>query len=76
MVSDESGTATELTPFLHAIEVQVLNHGYNANGKNEWYTTHGDVFPIHGYGSTMKPFGRNRGERGFPAEERSKPSPE
>ena len=61
-------------PFLRAIEVQVLDHGYNANGKNEWYTTHGDVFPIHG--STMKPFGRHRGERSFPSEERSKPSPE
>lgn len=61
-------------PFLRAIEVQVLDHGYNANGKNEWYTTHGDVFPIHG--STMKPFGRHNGMRSFPSEERSKPSPE
>ena len=61
-------------PFLRAIEVQVLDHGYNANGKNEWYTTHGDVFPIHG--STMKPFGRHNGQRSFPSEQRSKPSPE
>src|SRR5262245_40254636 len=61
-------------PFLRAIEVQVLDHGYNAHGKNEWYTTHGDVFPIHG--STMKPFGRHNGQRSFPSEERSKPSPE
>src|ERR1043166_2481319 len=41
-------------PFLRGIEVQVLDHGYNAKGKNEWYTTHGDVFPIHG--AAMKPF--------------------
>lgn len=61
-------------PFLRGIEVQVLDHGYNANGKNEWYTTHGDVFPIHG--ATMKPFGRHNGQRSFPSEERSKPSPE
>lgn len=61
-------------PFLRGIEVQVLDHGYNANGKNQWYTTHGDVFPIHG--ATMKPFGRNNGMRSFPSEERSKPSPE
>src|SRR5882762_7428949 len=61
-------------PFLRGIEVQVLDHGYNANGKNEWYTTHGDVFPIHG--ATMKPFGRHNGMRSFPAEERSKGSPE
>jgi hypothetical protein len=61
-------------PFLRAIEVQVLDHGYNVAGKNQWYTTHGDVFPIHG--SHMQPFGRHNGERSFPSEERSKPSPE
>ena len=61
-------------PFLRGIEVQVLDHGYNTKGKNEWYTTHGDVFPIHG--ATMKPFGRHNGQRSFPSEERSKPSPE
>jgi hypothetical protein len=61
-------------PFLRCIEVQVLDHGYDAKGKNEWYTTHGDVFPIHG--ATMKPFGRSNGERSFPSEERSKGSPE
>lgn len=58
-------------PFLRAIEVQVLDNGY---GKSDWYTTHGDVFPIHG--STMKPFGRHRGLRSFPSEERSHSSPE
>lgn len=61
-------------PFLRGIEVQVLDHGYNVDGKNKWYTTHGDVFPIHG--ARMKPFGRHNGERSFPSEERSKPSPE
>ena len=61
-------------PFLRAVEVQVLDHGYNVSGKNEWYTTNGDVFPIHG--STMNPFGRHNGERSFPSEERSKGSPE
>jgi len=61
-------------PFLRAIEVQVLDHGFNVPGKNEWYTTHGDVFPIHG--STMEPFGRHNGMRSFPSEERSKGTPE
>jgi len=61
-------------PFLRGIEVQVLDHGFNVKGKNEWYTTHGDVFPIHG--ATMKPFGRHNGERSFPSEERSKGFPE
>jgi hypothetical protein len=67
-------------PFLRGIEVQVLDHGYaeqyeKQNGrKSDWFTTHGDVFPIHG--ATMKPFGRHNGERSFPSEERSKRSPE
>ena len=61
-------------PFLRAVEVQVLDHGYNVPGKNVWYTTNGDVFPIHG--SSMRPFGKHNGERSFPSEERSKGSPE
>ena len=67
-------------PFLRGIEVQVLDHGYatqyekSTGKKSDWFTTHGDVFPIHG--ATMKPFGPHRGDRSFPTEERSKPSPE
>lgn len=54
-------------PFLRAIEVQVLDHGY---GKSDWFTTHGDIFPIHG--SQMKPFSPSKGDRSFPKEFRSK----
>lgn len=64
-------------PFLRGIEVQVLDHGYmkNANpDKPRWFTTHGDVFPIHG--ATMVPHGDSNGKRSFPSEERSRPSPE
>ncbi|HEY6169203.1 MAG TPA: DUF1080 domain-containing protein, partial [Verrucomicrobiae bacterium] len=67
-------------PFLRGIEVQVLDHGYaeqyekQTGKKAEWFTTHGDVFPIHG--ATMKPFGRHNGDRSFPSEERSKRTPE
>ncbi len=67
-------------PFLRGIEVQVLDHGYaeqyekQTGKKSDWFTTHGDVFPIHG--ATMKPFGRHNGMRSFPSEERSKRSPE
>jgi hypothetical protein len=61
-------------PFLRGIEVQVLDNGFNVPGKNEWYTTHGDVFPIHG--ATMVPFGKHNEMRSFPSEERSKSSPE
>ena len=58
-------------PFLRAIEVQVLDHGY---GKSDWFTTHGDIFPIHG--STMKPFAPSRGDRSFPRESRSLGAPD
>jgi 3-keto-disaccharide hydrolase len=67
-------------PFLRGIEAQVLDHGYaeqyeKENGKkSDWFTTHGDVFPIHG--ATMKPFGRHSGDRSFPSEDRSKGTPE
>jgi hypothetical protein len=64
------------TPFARGIEVQVLDNGYNSPGKNEWYTTHGDVFPVHG--AAMTPTGRisRTGQRSFPIEDRSKSSPE
>ncbi|WP_395746245.1 family 16 glycoside hydrolase [Prosthecobacter sp.] len=64
-------------PFLRGIEVQVLDHGYMKHAdpkKPRWFTTHGDVFPIHG--ASMRPHGDHNGQRSFPSEERSKPSPE
>lgn len=63
-------------PFTRGIEVQILDNAYNAKGKNEWFTTHGDIFPIHG--AKMAPSGKAAlsGVRSFPIEERSKSSPE
>ncbi len=67
-------------PFLRGIEVQMLDHGYaedfeKKNGKKSgWFTTHGDVFAIHG--ATMDYVGRTNGKRSFPTEDRSKPSPQ
>ncbi|MEQ8764283.1 MAG: DUF1080 domain-containing protein [Planctomycetota bacterium] len=66
----------------HGIEVQVLDDGYKtqyeAGGdrKADWFTTHGDVFPVGS--SKMKPFPplSPNGQRSFPTAERSKPSPE
>ena len=63
-------------PFLRGIEVQVLDHGYATNyekqngKKSDWFTTHGDVFPIHG--AKMIPLGKHRGDRSFPSGEFSK----
>ncbi len=57
-------------PFHRGIEVQVLENAY---GKGNWFTTHGDIFPIHG--AKMKPINGRKGSRAFPTEQRSKPSP-
>lgn len=59
------------TPFTRGIEVQILD------GRNtETYTSHGDVFSIHG--ATMKPDRPHPAGamRCLPSERRSKPSPE
>ncbi len=58
-------------PFHRGIEVQVLENAY---GNTDSYSTHGDIFPIHG--ADMKPLNGRGGKRAFPTAERSKPSPE
>ncbi len=57
-------------PFHRSIEVQVLENAY---GNTRGYTTHGDIFPIHG--ATMTPVNGRGGSRAFPTENRSNPSP-
>ncbi len=59
------------TPFAKSIEVQVLDGHETVN-----YTSHGDVFSIHG--ARMKPDRPhpNGSERCLPSEKRAKPSPE
>jgi hypothetical protein len=61
------------------IEVQVLDHGYTEkylkggkNRKADWFTTHGDVFPVGA--SKMKPFAPTspNGSRSFPRKNLSK----
>ena len=60
------------------IEVQVLDHGYaeqfekETGKKADWFTTHGDVFPVGT--SRMKPFAPNSpdGSRSFPSKKLSK----
>lgn len=58
-------------PFHRGIEVQVLENAY---GNTQSYTTHGDIFPIHG--AKMNPVNGRGGSRAFPTEMRSNPSPE
>jgi hypothetical protein len=62
----------------HGIEVQVLDHGYaeqfekRTGKKPDWFTTHGDVFPVGN--SKMKPFppAAPDGRRSFPSKHLSK----
>ena len=58
-------------PFHRGVEVQVLENSY---GNTLGYTTHGDIFPIHG--AKMTPVNGRGGSRAFPTENRSRPSPE
>ena len=58
-------------PFHRGVEVQVLENSY---GNTKGYTTHGDIFPIHG--ATMTPVNGRGGSRAFPVENRSRPSPD
>ncbi|WP_367873627.1 DUF1080 domain-containing protein [Luteolibacter sp. Populi] len=64
-------------PYARGIEVQILDLGYAKNkGANEWFTTHGDIFPI--WGATMTPTGKvaKSGVRSFPSKELTLPSPQ
>lgn len=65
------GVIAKPTPFARSIEVQILD-GHETPD----YTSHGDVFAIHG--ATMKPDRPHpKGwERSLPSEKRAKPSPE
>jgi hypothetical protein len=57
-------------PFSRSVEVQVM-----VGGAGDWYTSDGDIFPIHG--ATMVPEnGRGNGTRAFPTERRMKPAGE
>ena len=47
-------------PFHRSIEVQVLENAY---GNTRGYTTHGDIFPIHG--AKMTPINGRGGSRAF-----------
>lgn len=57
-------------PFTRSIECQVMD-----GLESDWYTSDGDVFPIHG--ATMKPENPrpSGGDRAYPTEKRMNPSP-
>jgi len=64
-------------PYARGIEVQVLDLAYEKNkGAWEWFTSHGDIFPIWGADMTPVAPTAKSGKRSFPIEKRVKPSPE
>lgn len=75
--TDESLKAVKKGQLPKGIEVQILDHGYAENyekqtgKKSDWFTTHGDVFPV---GVKMKPFPplSKDGSRSFPRKETTK----
>jgi 3-keto-disaccharide hydrolase len=77
-VPEESLKALEPGKLPHGIEVQVLDNGYadryekQTGKKPDFFTTHGDVFPVGT--SKMKPFPPTspNGERSFPRKNLSK----
>lgn len=81
-VTDESLQGLKPGALPHGVEVQVLDEGYtsfyekSSGQKADWFTTHGDVFPV---GKTkMTPFAPRSpdGSRSFPAKKLSKATPE
>lgn len=74
----ESINALKLNQLPHGIEIQVLDLGYTeqyekqTGKKADWFTTHGDVFPVGS--SNMKPFppAAPDGRRSFPTKHLSK----
>lgn len=57
-------------PFTRSIEVQVM-----VGAEGDWYTSDGDIFPIHGARLTPEN-PRGAGSRAFPTEKRMKPAGE
>jgi hypothetical protein len=57
-------------PFTRSVEVQVMD-GLEA----DWYTSDGDIFPIHGAKMTPLNPRPTGGDRAFPTEKRMNPSP-
>jgi len=58
-------------PFTRSVEVQVM-----VGSEADWYTSDGDIFPIHGAKMTPLNPRPNGGSRSYPTEKRMKPSPE
>lgn len=55
-------------PFTRSVEVQVID-----GHESSWYTSHGDIFPIHG--ASMVPRNGRGGSRAFPTDNRAYRAP-
>ncbi len=76
--TEESLSALKPNQLPHGIEVQVLDHGYaeqyekNNGKKPDWFTTHGDVFPVGKSKMTPFPPVAPTSSRSFPRKNLSK----
>lgn len=55
-------------PFTRSVEVQVMD-----GRETDWYTSDGDIFPIHG--AKMTPLNGRGGDRAYPTTRRANPAP-
>lgn len=60
----------------HGIEVQVLDTAYGQPNPADWYTSHGDVFPVGSSKMTPFPPLSPNGSRSFPSKNLMKDSPD
>ena len=60
-------------PYPRGIEVQILDPGFDVPGKNQWYSVHGDIFPVNGAKMTTAGRISPDKQRSFPIEERVLP---
>ena len=76
--SEESLKNLKRNALPHGVEVQVLDHGYaeqyekQTGKKPDWFTTHGDVFPVGKTKMTPFPPLSADGSRSFPSKRLSK----
>jgi hypothetical protein len=76
--TEESLKGLKRNSLPHGVEVQVLDHGYaeqyekQSGKKADWFTTHGDVFPVGKTRLTPFPPVSPDGRRSFPSKHLSK----
>lgn len=61
-------------PYPKGLEVQVLENDYGQPKPARWYSSHGDLFPVHGATADCANNRPENKQRAFPLEDRSRPA--